>query len=71
MKTITTEYEENASESMFCQVTGLPQCVADRASDSLADGRQQGSDCANRPSASYLAKGNLEGIQPRNYAEKD
>ena len=40
MKTISTEYEENASESMFCQATGLPQCVADRASDSLADGRQ-------------------------------
>ena len=40
MKTIPTEYEENASESMFCQATGLPQCVADRASDSLADGRQ-------------------------------
>ena len=40
MKTIRTEYEENASESMFCQATGLPQCVADRARDSLADGRQ-------------------------------
>ena len=40
MKTIPTVYEENASESMFCQATGLPQCVADRASDSLADGQQ-------------------------------
>lgn len=40
MKTVMAEYEENASESMFWQATGLPQSVADRASDSLADGRQ-------------------------------
>ena len=28
------------NQAMFCQATGLPQSVADRASVSLADGRQ-------------------------------
>ena len=34
------ENQANANGSMFCQATGLSQSVADRASVSLADGRQ-------------------------------